>query len=174
MTRSVIAPILYWGYWANVLYILGMFGYLLMDTLMYLSAPMEDRFVRLIYTFLAVLLVIDAILYSIDWYMYAVKSRENVDQPIHFRAELIASVFHHLGSYAYLIGALIAFHRTGWISAWFLFNFLGSLAFLFESAFTFLGWIITLKKTKPTNPKFGCSSQVRISSFTDSTLIFSN
>lgn len=160
MGRSEMLPALYWGYWANIFYILGMCGYLMMDTLMYLTVAMETRLISFVYTFLAVILLVDAILYSIDWHTYAVKSREKLDQPIHFRSEFVACVFHYVGSFGYLIGALTAFNRTDLFNAFLLLNFLGSLAFLFEAAFTFLGWVITLKRIPAKHPKHGCSTQV--------------
>ena len=158
--RSSIAPILYWSYWANVIYILGMFGYLTIDAVNYMFPSFNSRFSSFIYTFLAVLFVIDAILYTIDWYMYAVKLRENTNAPIEYRAEFIACIFQHLGSYFYLIGALLLFNKNHLLRAILLLNSIGILAFLIESLLTFLGWRITLRKRPPANAKRGCVPQV--------------
>lgn len=161
MGSEEIVVDLFWGYWANIFYIFGMFGYLTMDTLMFLTVSMETRLISFVYTFLGVILLVDAILYSIDWFTYAVKSRENDDVPIEFRSEFVACCFHYLGSFGYLIGSLTSFNRSDFFNVFLLLNFLGSLAFLFESAFTFLGWIITLKRNKTKNPKRSCSTEVK-------------
>jgi hypothetical protein len=157
--RSSVVPALYWAYWANVLYILGMFGYLTIDTISYIFVSFNNTFA---YVILAVIFVIDAILYTIDWYMYAVKLRENKNEPIGYRSEFVACIFQNLGSCFYLIGALLSFNnKTRWMDKIFLLNLIGIFAFLIESGFTFLGWRISLQKNPPNNPKRGCTSQVK-------------
>ena len=157
--RSSIAPILYWSYWANVIYILGMFGYLTIDTVTYIFPTFDSTLSSSVYIFLAILFVIDATLYTIDWYMYAVKLRANDNAPIEYRAEFVACIFQHLGSYCYLIGALLLFSKTRLLRAILLSNFIGILAFLTESLLTFLGWRIALRKRPPANAKRGCVPQ---------------
>ena len=95
--RSSTAPILYWSYWANVIYILGMFGYLTIDTITYIVPTFNNTFSSSIYICLAIVFVVDAVLYTIDWYMYAVKLRENQDAPIGYRAEFVALYFSKFG-----------------------------------------------------------------------------
>ena len=146
LMHSSIVPALYWSYWANVLYILGMFGYLTIDAVTYVFASFNSTLSTYIYVFLAILFVIDAILYTIDWYMYAVKLRNNENEPIENRAELVACIFQNLGSYFYLIGALLTFDRARLI--------------LLEAGFTFLGWRIAFRKKPSPNPKRGCVPQV--------------
>ena len=107
--RSSVVPTLYWSYWANVVYIIGMIGYLTIDTISYIFISLNNTISFIIYIFLAILFVIDAVLYTIDWYMYAVKLRENKDEPIQYRSEFVACIFQNLGSYFYLIGALLTF-----------------------------------------------------------------
>lgn len=158
--RSSIAPILYWSYWANVIYILGMFGYLTIDAVNYMFPSFDSRFSSFIYVFLAILFVIDAILYTIDWYMYAVKLRDKPNASIEYRTEFVACIFQHLGSYFYLTGALLSFNRNRWLRAILLLNSIGILAFLTEALLTFLGWRITLRKRPPANAKRGCVPQV--------------
>lgn len=158
--RSSLAPTLYWNYWANVIYILGMFGYLTIDTITYMLPTFHNTFSVNIYIFLAVIFVFDAILYTIDWYVYTVKLRENEGQPIENRAELVACIFLNLGSYFYLIGALLSFNRTRFIEQILIFNFIGILVFLIEAGLTFLGWRISLRKRPTANPKRGCVPQV--------------
>jgi hypothetical protein len=158
--RSSVAPILYWSYWGNVIYILGMFGYLTIDAVTYVFTSFDSTFSSFVYAFLAMLFVIDAILYTIDWYMYAVKLRSNENEPIEHRAELVACIFQNLGSYLYLIGALLAFDKTRLMKAVLLLNFIGIIAFLIEAGFTFLGWRISFRKKPSANAKRGCVPQV--------------
>ncbi|UJR15824.1 hypothetical protein I4U23_002753 [Adineta vaga] len=158
MPSTVVSP-LYWNYWATVIYILGMFGYLVVDTVKYLFITFDDDLSRCIYVFLAILFVIDAILYTMDWYMYAVKLREDENEPIHYRAELVACIFQNLGSFLYLIAASLAFHQIKYIKTVLLLNFFGILALLTESIFTFLGWRISLRRQQSLDSKRGCVSQ---------------
>ena len=160
--RPSVLPPLYWSYWANVLFILGMFGYLTLDTLSYLSFSTEPNLIAMVYTFLALLFVIDAVFYTIDWYMYAVEYRENTEQPIHYRGELVACIFQNIGSQCYFIGSLFGFNRTRFMKEFLLLTFIGILAFLLESGFTFLGWLVTFKRRPTSSPRYTCSSQVRM------------
>jgi hypothetical protein len=158
--RSSVLPVLYWSYWGNVLYILGMFGYLTIDTITYLFTSFNNKLSCYIYVFLALIFVIDAVLYTIDWYMYAVKLRDNEDEPIEHRTEFVACIFQHLGSYFYLIGALLNFNRAQFIEKVLLLNFIGIIAFLIEAGLTFLGWRILFRRKPSANPKRGCVPQV--------------
>ena len=159
MSSSVV-PVLYWNYWANVVYILGMFGYLTIDTVNYIFTSVNNTFSNYVYVFLAILFVIDAILYTIDWYMYAVKLRENKNEPIQHRCELVACIFQNLGSCFYLIGALLAFNKIRFMDKVLLFYFIGICAFLTEAILAFIGWRILFRKKPSTNPKRGCVPQV--------------
>jgi hypothetical protein len=154
-------PVFYWSYWASLIYIFGMLGYLMMDTLIYLSVPIETTVSCVLYALLAGFFAIDAIFYTIDWYIYAVRSRQHDDEPIHYRAELVACIFHQCGSYCYLIGAILAFDKMTWMKVVLLCNFIGILAFVFESCLTFLGWIVTLKRTRSIDRRYQCTAQVR-------------
>ncbi|CAF0786332.1 unnamed protein product [Adineta steineri] len=158
MTSTVESP-LHWNYWATIIYIFGMFGYLTIDTINYLFAPVDDDFILFVHTCLTILFVIDAILYTIDWYMTAVRLRENKDEPVHYRSELIACIFQNLGSYLYLLSALLLFDKSAYIELVLLFQFFGTTAFVIESCFVFLGWRISFRRKPSTNPKRGCVSQ---------------
>ncbi|CAF1097991.1 unnamed protein product [Rotaria sordida] len=158
MDLSVV-PISYWSYWANVIYILGMFGYLTIDTINYIFKSFNESLSYFIYVFLAILFVIDATLYTIDWYMYAVKLRQNKDEAIQYEAELVACLLQNLGSYFYLISALLAFNKSQFTKIILLFNLIGINAFLIESGFIFLGWRISFRRKPSTNPKRGCVPQ---------------
>ncbi|CAF0793496.1 unnamed protein product [Rotaria sp. Silwood1] len=156
---SLVIPISYWSYWANVVYILGMFGYLTIDTINYIFKSFNESLSCFVYVFLAILFVIDAALYTIDWYMYAVKSRQNRNEPIQYEAESVACLFQNLGSYFYLISALLAFNKGQFMKNILLFNLIGINAFLIESGFIFLGWRISFRRKPSTNPKRGCVPQ---------------
>jgi hypothetical protein len=159
MHSSVVSS-LYWNYWATVVYILGMFGYVTIDTINYIFVSFTDSLSRFVYVFLAILFVIDAILYTINWYMYAIKSRENKDEPIQYRAEFVACIFQHLGSCFYLIGALLSYYNIQFMETVLLLNCIGIMALVIESGFTFLGWRLSFRRKPSTNPKRGCVSQV--------------
>ncbi|CAF1034422.1 unnamed protein product [Rotaria sordida] len=135
----------FWGYWANIIYIIGMIGYLIIDTISYMYISLNAMFSYVIYLILAIIFVIDAILYTIDWYIYAVKLRKNKDQPIQYRSEFLACIFQHIGSIFYLIGALLPFNNIQLMKK-LLFNLFGIISFLIESIFTLLGWIILFRR----------------------------
>jgi hypothetical protein len=151
--RSTLIPTLYWGYWANIVYIIGMIGYLTIDTISYMYISLNNTISFIIYIFLAILFVIDAVLYTIDWYIYAVKRRENKAESIQYRSEFLACIFQNLGSYFYLIGALLNFDKNQWIEKILFLHFLGIISFLIESIFTLSGWIIVYRRKSFNNPK---------------------
>jgi hypothetical protein len=159
--RSSIASALIWGYWANMVYLIGMVGYLTIDIISYTYTSLNSTVSSVIYIILTVIFVIDAILYTIDWYMYAVKVRQSQDEPIQYRSEFVACIFENLGSCFYLIGAVLGFDKIHYIEKIFLFNFIGTNAFIIEATFTFLGWFITFRRKALSNPKNGCTIQVK-------------
>jgi len=154
--RSSIVPTLLWGYWANIVYIIGMIGYLTIDTISYTYLSFNTTLSFVIYIVLAILFVIDAVLYTIDWYIYAVKLRKTKDESIKYRSEFVACIFQNLGSYFYFIGALLSFNKIQWMTRILFFNFIGIICFLIESIFTIIGWIIIFRR----NPKNSCTIQV--------------
>ncbi|CAF3190947.1 unnamed protein product [Rotaria socialis] len=156
---SPVVPIYYWSYWATVIYIAGMFGYLAIDTSNYLFEIFNDSLSYFVYAFLAILFVVDAALYTIDWYIYAVRSRNDKNEPIQYQAELVACIFQNLGSYCYLISALLTFNKSQYMGKILLFNLIGIFAYLIESGFIFLEWGISGRRKPSTNPKRGCVSQ---------------
>ena len=82
-------------------------------------------------------------------------------EPIQYRCEFVACIFQNLGSYLYLIGALLSFDKTRLIKKILLFNFIGIVFFLIDSIFTLIGWIITFRRKPSNNPKNGCTIQVK-------------
>ncbi len=158
--RLSIVPTLLWGYWANIVYMIGMIGYLTIDTISYTYLSLNNTLSFVIYIVLAILFVIDAVLYTIDWYIYAVKLRKTKDESIQYRSEFVACIFQNLGSYFYFIGALLSFNKIQWIKRILVFNFIGIICFLTESIFTLIGWIIVFRRKPSSNPKNSCTIQV--------------
>jgi hypothetical protein len=150
--HSLLVPTLLWGYWANIVYIIGMIGYLTIDTISYAYISLNNTISSIIYIFLAIIFIIDAVLYTIDWHMYAVKLRKNQTEPIQYRSEFVACIFQNFGSFFYLIGALLNFDRIRLIKKILFFNFIGIISFLIESFFTLFGWIIIYRR-KSSNAK---------------------
>ena len=159
--RSSIAPALVWAYWANIIYIIGMKGYLTIDGITYMFPTINYKLSCTIYLLLAVIFVIDALLYTIDWYIYAVKLRKHPDEPIEYRCEFVSCIFQNLGSYLYLIGAALSFETSRSMDTILLFNFFGILAFLTESIFTLIGWLMFLQRKPSDSVKHGCDLQVK-------------
>ncbi|CAF1055373.1 unnamed protein product [Adineta ricciae] len=144
---SSTSPILFWGYWANIVYIIGMIGYLTIDIISYTSTKFDNALSFLIYLLLAILFVLDASLYTVDWYVYAMKFPASEGQKsIQYPSEFFACIFQNLGSYFYLFGAVLSCDKTRWINHIFLLNFLGILCFLIESILVLLGWFIIFGK----------------------------
>lgn len=161
MTETIDYSDLCWNYWATVLYIFGMFGYLITDTLSYLAVNVDDKLFAAVYTFLALIFVIDAILYNIDWYVYAIQQRDDTHPLPEHRIALLACVFHHIGSQCYLVGAMLMFNKLRWIREYLLVLFFGILALTLESTLTFAGWILSLKRQRSSNFQHICYGQVK-------------
>ena len=142
---SSIAPVLLWAYWANLIYLIGMVGYFILDIISSISQTLNPVVSCYLYLFLSILFVIDAALYTIDWYIYAVKLRSNSTELIEYRCELVACIFLNIGSYFYFIGVLFAFNQTQSVKNSYLFYLLGIIAFLIESFFSTIGWSITIR-----------------------------
>ena len=159
--RSSIQPALVWAYWANIIYLIGMLGYCTVDTTNYVLLTFDRTVSNVVYLFLASLFVVDAILYSIDWFVYAVKLRAQPDEPIKYRCEFVACIFQHLGSCLYFIAAILAFDSGRWAERILVINFLGVVAFLVESLLTFAGWLVILRTAPTIHPSSRCQIQVR-------------
>ena len=158
--RSSILPALVWAYWANIIYLIGMLGYCTLDTMNYVLLTFDRTVSNAVYLFLASLFVVDAVLYSIDWFVYAVKLRAHPDEPIKYRCEFVACIFQNLGSCLYLIAAILAFDSGRWAERILAINFLGVVAFLIESLLTFAGWFVLLRSAPSIHPANTCSIQV--------------
>ena len=159
--RSSIVPVLLWSYWANLIYLFGMVGYLLIDTLYPFVFSSSSTLVSSIYLFLTILFIVDALLYTIDWYFYAVKLRKNPDDPIEYRCEFFACVFQTVGSVFYFLGALFAFGQRSWSERSLLMNLFGIIALLIESLLTLAGWWVVHRRTELVHPDNGWSCRVR-------------
>lgn len=151
--HSLLVSTLLWGYWANIVYIIGMIGYLTIDIISYTYISLQNTISYIIYIFLAIIFVIDAVLYTIDWYISAIKLRTKLNEPKQYRSDLFACIFQNLGSYFYLISALLNFNKILMIKKTFLFNFLGIISFLIESILTLFGWFIFSQRNSSNNLK---------------------
>ena len=92
----------FWSFWANILFIFGMIGYLFMDILDYTHSNIFNSFLtNLIYIFLAYLFVMNATLqFFVLYYM-----NKNVQR---YYTMVLSCLFDKIASHAYLIGAIMA------------------------------------------------------------------
>jgi hypothetical protein len=125
---------LLWYSAANVLYALGSLGYSMINiiNLLYYTS-IESTITYAILIGLAIVFIIDALLYTMDWFVQ--RSRKQW-------RELIGCILNIIGSVLYLIGATVfqnkkvSFTDLSDLPAS-LFNFCGMLAFLAESILCF-------------------------------------
>jgi len=128
---------LWWYSSANILYAFGSLGYLGINLANLIDRQIvEQSATYIILVILAIVFVIDALLYTADW----IEQRQTKTWK-----ELIACILNIIGSILYLIGATVFknektsssdFTNTQNIPA-FVFNIIGMLAFLAESILTF-------------------------------------
>ncbi|UJR10430.1 hypothetical protein I4U23_014634 [Adineta vaga] len=92
---------LFWSFWAHLLFIFGMIGYLFMDILDYMHSNLFNSFLtNLIYILLACLFVINATLqFFVIYYM-----NKNVQR---YYTMILSCLFDKIASHAYLIGAIL-------------------------------------------------------------------
>ena len=92
---------LLWTFWANNLFIIGMVGYCLMDSLDYMRRNnLSASTTGLVYIFLAALFVVHSKLQFLSIYHVGRHSHR-------YYAMLFSYIFDALGSWAYLIGAVL-------------------------------------------------------------------
>ncbi|CAF1269851.1 unnamed protein product [Didymodactylos carnosus] len=154
---------------ANVVYIVGMIGYLIIDIVGIVnSKTIESTPFYIVYVLLAIMFVIDAILYTLNWYVNAIHLRKNRSDPINNKIELVACLFNLIGSIIYLLGAITttqtnnANASTTTITTTvstptfsnipsFVLNIIGMLSLTVESILTIVNW---KKNFKPNNKLF--------------------
>lgn len=100
-TEFFVNRTLFWSFWANVLFIVGMIGYLTMDTFDYLQAHVFNPSVtNLIYILLASLFVMNATLqFFVLYYM-----NKHVQR---YYTMMLSCLFDKASSHAYLVGAIL-------------------------------------------------------------------
>ena len=93
---------LFWTFWANTLFIIGMVGYCLMDSLDYMRRNrLGVSTTAFVYIFLAALFVVHSTFQFLSIY--------HVGRHTHrYYAMLFSYIFDALGSWAYLAGAVLA------------------------------------------------------------------
>src|SRR2546430_13604727 len=90
---------LWWYSAANILYALGSLGYLAINIVNLIDRnTVELTFTYIILIILAIIFVIDALLYTTDWFEQRIIKK---------RRELIGCILNIIGSILYLIGATV-------------------------------------------------------------------
>lgn len=114
---------IFWSLCANIVFLLGMIGYLIMDGLDFLQRnPFNASLTAFIYVILAALFIIDSTLQLLTIY--------NIDRSTHrYSVMIVSTLFDKLGSYSYFLGALLfATSLTSSNTIW-IFNTVGVCAF---------------------------------------------
>ena len=123
-TNFSLDQTLFWSFWANLLFIVGMSGYLLMDLLDYICPlALQSSISSSLYVLLASLFVINATLQ-----LFLIYTMNRNDKG--YLTLVCSSLLDKLGSYAYLLGAI--FVAAGSVSTnliW-IFNIIGVCTFL--------------------------------------------
>ena len=125
---------LWWYAAGNIVYGIGSFGYTVVNVVNLIDRTTIDSSITYAFlVFLAALFVIDALLYTADW--FAQRSRKT-------RRELIGCLLNVTGSVLYLLGATLFKGKTTSVVdlsdiPTFVFNLTGMLAFLAESILCF-------------------------------------
>jgi hypothetical protein len=136
---------LWWYSAANILYAFGSLGYLAINIANLIDrTTVELPATYIILVILAILFLIDALLYTADW----VEQRSTKK-----RRELIGCILNVIGSILYLIGATVFQNNSTSTTNLsdipsFVFNILGMLAFLAESILSFCMPRVTKKTSK--------------------------
>lgn len=139
---------LWWYSAANILYVLGSLGYLAINITNLIDRnTVESSATYIILILLAILFVIDALLYTADW----IEQRTTKKQ-----RELIGCILNIVGSILYLIGATVFKNQktsTNDVTnvtniPAFVFNIAGMLAFLAESILDFFAPRVSKKSSK--------------------------
>lgn len=139
---------LWWYSAANILYALGSLGYLAINIANLIDRQTIESFVTyIILVILAIVFIIDALLYTADW----IEQRTTKTW-----RELIACILNITGSILYLIGATVFRNEKTSNSNYtaisnvpaYVFNILGMLAYLAESILTFFTPRVSKKPSK--------------------------
>jgi hypothetical protein len=139
---------LWWYSAANIIYALGSLGYLTINIVNLIDRnTVEYPATYIVLVILAIIFVIDALIYTADWFEQRATKK---------RLELTGCIFNIVGSILYLIGATVFknqktsrnnFTNVNDIPA-FVFNIAGMLAFLGESILNFFTPRVSKKSSK--------------------------
>ncbi|CAF1000102.1 unnamed protein product [Rotaria sordida] len=139
---------LWWYSAGNIIYALGSLGYLVINIVNLINRnTVESPVTYIILIILASIFVIDALLYTIDWFE---------QRTIKKRRELIACILNIIGSILYLIGATVFKNQKTSTNEsinlndipTFIFNIVGMLAFLGESILNFFAPPVSKQTSK--------------------------
>ncbi|CAF0896164.1 unnamed protein product [Rotaria sordida] len=139
---------LWWYSAGNIIYALGSLGYLVINIVNLINRnTVESPVTYIILIILASIFVIDALLYTIDWFE---------QRTIKKRRELIACILNVIGSILYLIGATVFKNQKTSTNEsinlndipTFIFNIVGMLAFLGESILNFFAPRVSKQTSK--------------------------
>ncbi|CAF0814372.1 unnamed protein product [Adineta ricciae] len=139
---------LWWCSAANILYAIGSLGYLAVNIVNLIDrTTVESSATYIVLVLLAILFVIDALLYTADWFEQRATKKCR---------ELFACTLNIVGSVLYLVGATVFKNKTGSTNNFtnatdipaFVFNIVGMLAFLGESILSFFAPRVTKKPSK--------------------------
>jgi hypothetical protein len=119
---------LFWSFWANILFIFGMSGYLFMDICDYIHADIFNvSLTNIIYIILASIFVINSTLqFFVIYYMNTNNQR--------YYTMILSCIFDKLGSHAYLLGAIFTATNFTKINTIWTLNTIGVCGFVIGAA----------------------------------------
>lgn len=142
---------LVWAFWSILLYLLCSIAYIIIDILNYLLV-INNSTLYMLYIVFASMLVVEAILYTIDWAQYVFCQPKSASI-CKYKLKFFASIFHNIGSVTYLLGAIFGNstvqNQQNLLTTplLFVFNIIGTAALLVEAILTHLGWMLLPSNT---------------------------
>ena len=136
-----------WSLLSFIVYALGSAGYLVFDILA-LVLSMNSFIAYIVYIALAGIFVVESILHTLDWFHYACSRSKPKERMIHYVFKLTASIFHIVGSVAYLLGAIFGANTTyqqqNFLSSpqIFVCTIVGMGSLVIEAIVSIIGWML--------------------------------
>lgn len=135
-----------WAFWSILLYLICSIGYIVIDILNYILV-INNSTLYILYIVFASLLVVEAILYMIDWVQYVI-GRSKSKSIWAYKLKFLASIFHIIGSIANLLGGIFGNstvqNQSNLLTSpqLYVYNIVGTAAFLVEALLTQLVWMV--------------------------------